>query len=172
MKNIDDLEKKFKSKANILMVLDYDGTVTSTEPRINSPFSNAIFKRVVENFARKDYIKMVMVTNRKISDFRKEFEIESDTIEIYGHLDDKFCNESGVSFAKKEDIMDEVFAQNAEYNIIYAGDDKLLMSKTKEMEGNTVGILPLCKEGEKLVDFSISQNTFEDFLITTHNVYL
>ena len=172
MKNIEDLEKKLKTKASISMVLDYNGTVTSTEPKINSPFSNTIFKRVLENFARKDYIKIIVITGRKISDFREEFGISLEEIDIYGYSDNKFHNDDGTSFAKKEAILDEVLAKNPYYDVIYIGDDKSLIGKTKKLEGSSIGILPLCEAGEKLVDFSISQNKFEEFLITANNLYL
>lgn len=172
MKNIEDLEKKFKNKASILMVLDYDGTVAPTEPRINSAFANAIFKRILENFARKSYIKIMVITSREVNEFKKEFGLSLKEIDIYGYSDNEFRNEQGTSFAKKENIIDEAFAQKPEYDVIYAGDDKTLIAKTKELKGNAIGILPLCKTGGKLVDFSVSQSKFEEFLITTHNLYL
>lgn len=172
MKNIEDLEKKLKNKADILMVLDYNGTITPTEPKINSPFSNTIFKRVLENFARKDYIKIVAITGREISEFKEEFGLSSEEISIYGCSDNKFYDEHGASYAKKENIIDETFAKNPEYDVIYIGDDKLLIARTKELKGNTMGIPPLCKEGEELVDFSVPQSKFEDFLIMAHNLYL
>lgn len=172
MKNIEDLEKKLKNKADILMVLDYDGTIASTEPKINSPFSNTIFKRVLENFARKDYIKIVVITGREISEFKEEFGLSLEEINIYGCSNNKFYNEHGVSYTKKENIIDEAFAQNPEYEVIYIGDDKSLIARTKELKGSAMGIPPLCKEGEELVDFSVPQNKFEDFFIMAHNLYL
>ncbi len=172
MKNIEDLEKKIKIKDNILMILDYNGTITSTEPKINSPFSNTTFKRILENFALKEYIKIAIITDREISEFKEEFGISLQEIEIYGFSGNQFYNESGASFKKEENIIDEIFAQNKEYDIIYAGDDKSLISKVKARKGSAIGILPLCPEGEKLVDFAISQDKFEDFLITTNNLYL
>lgn len=172
MKNIEDLEKKFKAKNDILLILDYHGTITSTEPRVNSPLSNTTFKRVLENFARKEYIKIVIITDRTISAFKKEFGISLEEIDIYGVSNDEFQNEKGASFKKEEQIIDDVFAQNKKYNVIYAGDDKTLISKVKELGGNAIGILPLCPKGEKLVDFCVSQNKFEEFLITANNLYL
>ena len=173
MKNIEDLGKKFKNKESIMMVLDYDGTVASVEPKINSPFSNpSTFKRVLENFACKDYINIAIITGREVSDFRSEFAISSKVIDVYGYSDNEFYNENGASFAEKECILDEIFAQNPEYEVIYAGDDKALIAKAKKLNGSAIGIPPLCKTGEKLVDFSVSQNAFEEFLITANNLYL
>jgi len=173
MKNIDDLEKKFKTRAHIAMVLDYDGTVASVEPKISSPFSSGtIFKRILENFASKSYINVTVITGREISDFRTEFGINSKEIDICGFADNEFYSEYGAPFKKKENIVDEVFGQNPDCEVIYIGDDKLLMAKTKKLGGSAIGIPPLCKEGENLVDFSVSQNSFEEFLLTVNNLYL
>lgn len=180
MKNMEDLEKKFKTKADILLVLDYNGVVASTEPKLSSPFSsNTFFKRILENLARQEYIKIAIITNREIEEFRKEFEINLEEIVVYGcekgksgKSKGKFYNEEGKIFDKEVEIIGEIFTRNPGFGVVYAGDDKQLIAKVKEMNGNAIGIPPLCKVGEKLVDFSVSQNNFEDFLVTVHNLYL
>ncbi len=172
MKNIEDLERRFKRKDNVILIFDYNGTITSIEPKMNSPLANTTFKRVLENFARKEYIKVIIITDRQIDEFKKEFGLGSSAIDIYGFSNNEFCNESGASYAKEENIIADVAAKNSEYEIIYMGDDKTLIAKTKELNGLAVGILPLCKDGEKLVDFSLSQNKFEEFLLTANNLYL
>ncbi len=172
MKNIADFEKRFKDKANILMVLDYNGTITSIEPKLNSPLSNTKFKRVLENFVRKDYIKIIIITDRQIKEFKNEFGINSEKIDIYGFFDNRFKNESGKEIIKKENIIAEIIAENPENEVIYVGDDKQLIAKIKQLKGYAIGILPLCTKGEKLVDFAISQNKFEESLITANNLYL
>ncbi len=168
MKTIDDLEKKFKSKTNILMILDYNGVVASTEPKMNATF----FKRVLENIASKDYIKMTIITGKKIDAFKKEFGLSLQKFDIYGFADTKFYNEHGVAFEKQEDIIDEAFAKNPDFEVIYVGDDKTLIAKTKKLNGSAIGIPPLCEKGKELVDFSISQKKFEEFLTTVNNLYL
>lgn len=171
MKNILHFEELFKNKTNILLVLDYNGTIAPTEPKINSPLSNTTFKRVLENFSRKNYIKIVIITDRSIKEFKNEFGVNFNEINIYGLSDKNFQNEASQLFTKKEDIILDIIDANPSYKIIYAGDDKLLIKKTKKLNGYTIGILPLCAEGEKLVDFSISQNKFEESLITINNLY-
>src|SRR5574344_906840 len=172
MKNILHFEELFKVKTNILLVLDYNGTIAPTEPKINSPLSNTIFKRVLENFSRKNYVKLVIITDRTIKEFKNEFRIDLNDIAVYGLLDNKFQSEEGKIFKKKEAIIKEIIENNPSYKFIYAGDDKVLIQKTTESNALAIGILPLCDKGEKLVDFSISQNKFEESLITINNLYL
>ncbi len=172
MKNILHFEELFKVKTNILLVLDYNGTIAPTEPKINSPLSNTTFKRVLENFSRKNYVKIAVITDRSIKEFKNEFGIDLKEIDVYGLLDNKFQNETGKVFIKKEDVILNIIENNLSSKLVYIGDDKLLIKKTKELSGNSIGILPLCTTGEKLVDFSISQNKFEESLITINNLYL
>ncbi len=172
MKNISDFEARIKNKTNIFMILDYNGTITSIEPKLNSPLYSTKFKRVLENFVQKDYIKIIIITNRQINEFKKEYGIDPKKIDIYGFANNKFKNESGEKIIKKEDIIKNIISQNDRYEVIYIGDDKKLIAKTKKLKGHAIGILPLCQEGEKLVDFAISQNKFEESLLTAHNLYL
>lgn len=172
MKNISDFEEIFKNKINTLIVLDYNGTIASTEPKINSPLANTTFKRVLENFSRKNYIKIAIITDRQITEFKNEFGISLKEIDIYGFSKNNFQNEDGKTFVKKEEILTDTINNNPSDTIIYIGDDKSLIKKTKDLGGYAIGILPLCDKGEKLVDFSISQNRFEETLINTNNLYL
>lgn len=172
MKNILHFEELFKNKTNILLVLDYNGTIAPTEPKINSPLSNTTFKRVLDNFSRKNYLKIAIITDRSIKEFKNEFGIDLKDIDVYGLLNNNFQNEEGKIYIKKEDIITEIIKNNHSAKFIYAGDDKILIKKIKEFNGHAIGILPLCDKGKKLVDFSISQNKFEESLITINNLYL
>ena len=172
MKNITDFEKMFKYKMNIFIILDYNGTITSVEPKLNSPLSNTRFKRVLENFVNKDYIKITIITDRQIHEFKNEFGLDSEKIDIYGFDGNGFKTKNNDKNLKKTNIINNVIAENPGYEVVYVGDDKLLIEKIKAFKGYAIGILPLCKEGENLVDFTVSQNKFEESLITAHNLYL
>lgn len=172
MKKIADFENKFKNKTNIILILDYNGTIAPTEPTRNSPLSNTIFKRVLENFSRKNYLKVAIITDRAIKDFKKEFDLNLTEIDIYGFSKKDFQDSEGRTYTKKEDIISNISDNNTSFDLIYAGDDKAVMKKTKELGGYAIGILPLCDNGAKLADFPISQNKFEESLITINNLYL
>ncbi len=172
MNNISHFEELFKYKTEVLLILDYNGTIAPTEPKLNSPLSNTTFKRVLENFSRKEYVKIAIITDRSIKEFKKEFKIDLKEIDVYGYSDKKFQNEEGKTYTKKEELLEEIVQNNPSFKSIYAGDDKTLIKKTKELNGFAIGIRPLCKKGEKLVDVSISQNRFEESLITINNLYL
>lgn len=172
MKNISDFEKIFKNKTNVSLVLDYNGTIAPTEPTINSPLSNIRFKRILENFSKKSFVKIMIITNRSIKEFKDEFGIDFKEIEVYGAVNKTFQNDEGKVFAKKEDILVDINDNNKSDNVIYIGDDKSLIKKVKAIGGNAIGILPLCDKGTKLVDFPVSQNKFEESLITINNLYL
>ncbi len=172
MKNISDFEGIFKNKTNVALILDYNGTVAPTEPTINSPLSNIRFKRILENFSKKTFVKIMIITNRSIKEFKDEFGVDFEEIDVYGVVDKTIQNEEGTTFAKEEDIVANILEENKSYNVIYIGDDKSLIKKVKTLGGNAIGILPLCDKGAKLVDFPISQNKFEESLITINNLYL
>lgn len=172
MKNILQFEELFKNKMNVLLLLDYNGTIAPTEPKINSPLSNTTFKRVLENFSRKSYVKIAIITDRSINEFKNEFGINLEEIDVYGLSGKKFHDEEGKIYTKKQDIIKEIIENNPTYEFIYAGDDKVLIKTAKDLNGNAIGILPLCDKGESLVDFQISQNRFEESLIAINNLYL
>ncbi len=172
MKNINDFEEKFKKRSNTLLILDYNGKVSSTEPKMNSPLSNTRFKRVMENFARKDSLKVAIITNKEINKFKKEYGFDVNEINIYGLSKGELKNEEGSTFESEEKIIADIVASNPDYEVIYVGDDKILISKTKQLGGSAIGILPLCAKGKKNVDFTVSQNKFEETLITINNLYI
>ncbi len=255
MKNFNCLEEKIKNKSNLSIILDYDGVITTITPEMNSSLFNPIFKRILENFAKKDYLKMNIISDKKVCDFKKSFDIKKTNIKIFGiygceveHLeehksssDDNQCNIMNNFYTdlkkkckdleriiienkkysvvlhyrlaskttidkskkvfktlfekynsentyqllkrnntleilpieiKKDAIIERIFDENPNYEVVYIGDDIELINKTKKIGGFSIGIKPLCEKCRKLVNFSVSQNQLEEFFINTNNLHL
>ncbi len=84
MKNLKCIEGKIKDKDKLVIIIDYDGIITQFRPETNSIMFNSMFKRILQNFAKKEYIKVKIITDKKISDFKKTSELTSDWIKIFG----------------------------------------------------------------------------------------
>ncbi|MDD3237625.1 MAG: trehalose-phosphatase [Candidatus Gastranaerophilales bacterium] len=85
MNSLDNLQEKIKDKDKLVLVIDYDSDITPLRPELNPPLLNSIFKRILENFAKKEYINIVLITNKKIDEFKKDFAINTENIKLCGN---------------------------------------------------------------------------------------
>jgi trehalose-phosphatase len=84
MKITEMLLEKIKTKSKILLIFDYDGTLT---PIVGIPSSAKLDDKVKDNLeilAGFDFIKLAIVTGRNIDDFIHVSNINSNNISIYG----------------------------------------------------------------------------------------
>lgn len=255
MKNLTDIENKIKNKEKMIIILDYDSVIAPIRPECKPPFLNNIFKRILENFGKQDFIEIKILTDKRVQDFKKDFPIDTKYVDIYGvygaeiedsngirqntsskilketaklnkKLKNAISNYSKITleskkhslilnyrFADKESInkikdiikeeivklesesdfivldkidrfeviSSELIKENTvqaigdlhqSFDVIYIGDDEDAIKRAKQQGLTAIGIRPLREESQKLIDFSITQNQLEEFLINTNNLYL
>jgi len=86
MNTVTNIQDSIKNKEKIHFIFDYDGLITPYMRTSASLFFSPMFKRVIENFAKKEFINVSLLTNKRIKTFKKECSISSENISIYGNF--------------------------------------------------------------------------------------
>lgn len=112
MQVLDFLLKKIKEKSKILLMFDYDGTLTPIVERPELAILDKDTRKYLEILADKDFVKIVIITGRQIKVFKELSDVKNPKIMIFGlhggevQLDNKII--SHVSNSKKEVLKDFV----------------------------------------------------------------
>lgn len=93
MSTLDNITEYFKKKHKILLMLDYDGTLT---PIVNKPELAVLDKKtrlLLNKLANNNLIKVVIISGRSVSDLLKVSGIKNKNILIFGlHGGEKLKN--------------------------------------------------------------------------------
>ena len=84
MNSFDLIESKIKYKEKILLMFDYDGTLT---PIVDKPELAVLVKKVknsLEKIASTDFINVSIITGRQVIVIKELSGINSDNVNIYG----------------------------------------------------------------------------------------
>ncbi len=84
MKTLKEIQEKIKNKEKLHIILDYNNRITPYIRTSMSYFFSPMFKRIIENFAKKEYIQVSLITDKNIKNFKKEFPISTENIDLYG----------------------------------------------------------------------------------------
>ncbi len=86
MKSLEDIREKIVNKDKIHLILDYDNRITPYIRTSNSYFFSPTFKRITENLARKEFITVSIITDKNIKNFKAEFPVDTENVDLYGVL--------------------------------------------------------------------------------------
>lgn len=158
MKNIQDIQSFVKYKAPICLIFDYEGVLSSYANTFSTDNFNPMMKRVLENYAKKSYIKVVILIRGNDKKFIKKLKMSAKNLEFYS--------------PEKLEIEDLYENMDAKMKIVYFGDDISVVEKIKEKDGVLVCVDYTDEKVKKQASFSITSSKLEEFIIQTNNLYL
>jgi len=158
MKNIQDVQYFVKYKAPLCLIFDYEGVLSSYAKTFSADNFNPMIKRVLENYAKKAYIKVVILIKGNDKKIIKKLKMSAKNLE--------FLSPEKFEVADLYENMDE------KMKIVYFGDDISVVEKIKEKDGVVVCIDYTDENVKKQANFLITANKLEEFIIQTNNLYL
>ncbi len=156
MNNLQDIQYNIKEKEKMHIIMDYDGVISSLNSSYSSDLFNPLYKRIFENFAKKDFITFTVLIDKKDKRFRPK--------SIYKN--------SNIQYADIEDFKTTLESlTDSAYDVVYFGNDKDIVSFFKKNKLFSIGIDPDEKKKKKYTMW-LSKDSFIKFLTETNNVYL
>ena len=149
LKNLQAVQDCVRFKDKLQIIIDEE-VIKSLNSSYSEDLFSPIYKRIFENFAKKEKIRLTVLLNKKIKGFSKS--------EINFILKNKF---------KPEEIITE-----EEYQTVYIGYEKTYLKLFRKTEISTVGIGITDEKLRKLYKILVTKGQFETFLTETNNLYL
>jgi len=156
MKNLQDIQYNMKEKEKTHIIMDYEGVISVLNSSYSSELFSPIYKRIFENFAKKEYVNFTILINKKDKKFKPK--------SIY-----KNTNLEYADITEFKETLDTIL--ESEYDFVYFGNDKEIVKFFKKNKLFSVGIEPEEKM-KKNYSTWLSKDTFIKFLTETNNVYL
>lgn len=156
MKNLEDIQYNIKEKEKMHIIMDYEGVISSLNSSYSTDLYSPIYKRIFENFAKKEFINFTVLIDKKDKKFKPK--------SIYKN-----------SNLQYEDIKE--FKENLEkileddHEAVYFGAEKEIVKFFKKNKLFLIGIDPEEKM-KKSYTLWLSKDSFIKFLTETNNVYL
>ena len=70
MKNLQDIQYNMKEKEKTHIIMDYEGVISVLNSSYSSELFSPIYKRIFENFAKKEYVNFTILINKKDKKFK------------------------------------------------------------------------------------------------------
>ena len=86
MKALEEFREKIINKEKIHLIIDYNNRISPYIRTSTSYFFSPTFKRIIENLAKKEFITVSILTDQNIKNFKSEFPVSTDNIDLYGVL--------------------------------------------------------------------------------------
>lgn len=156
MKTLSDIQYNIKEKEKMHIVVDYEGVISILNSSYSTDLFSPIYKRIFENFAKKEFVNFTVLIDKKDKKFRPK--------SIYKNTNLQY-----------EDIKE--FKENletlgdSEFEPLYIGLDKDIVKFFKKNKMFSIGIDPEEKM-KKSYTLWLSKDSFIKFLTETNNVYL
>lgn len=156
MKTLGDIQYNIKEKEKMHIIVDYEGVVSLLNSSYSTDLFSPIYKRIFENFAKKEFVNFTILIDKKDKKFRPK--------SIYKNTNLQY-----------EDIKE--FKENletltvSEFEPLYIGEDKDIVKFFKKNKLFLIGIEPEEKM-KKSYTLWLSKDSFIKFLTETNNVYL
>ena len=147
IKNLQDLQDCVRFKDKLHIIIDEE-VIKSLNSSYSEDLFSPIYKRIFENFAKKEKINITVLLNKKIKGFSK----------------------SEIHFVLKTKFVPEELLENTEYRNIYIGYEKAYLKLFKKIV--TVGVGITDEKLRKQYKILVSRGQFELFLTETNNLYL
>lgn len=158
MKNIQDIQNLIGNKDHICLLFDYEGVLSSYSRTFSAESFNPMIKRVLENYAKKEHIKIVILLPEKNKKILKKLKINAENMEFYP--------------IAELDVAALYNNMNDKMRIVYFGNNLEVAQKLKDANGVVIAVDFISDELKALMNFSMTKNRLEEFIIHTNNLYL
>jgi hypothetical protein len=156
MKTLQDIQYNIKEREKMHIIMDYEGVISILNSSYSTDLINPMYKRIFENFARKEKIQFTVLIDKKDKKFKPK-SIYKNTNILYEDTEEF---KEGI-----ENLID------AEFEPVYFGSNKDIVMFFKKNKLFSVGIEP-DEKSKKKYTLWLSKDTFIKFLTETNNVYL
>lgn len=156
MNNLQDIQYNIKEKEKMHIIADYDGVISLLNSSYGKELFSPIYKRIFENFAKKDFINFTILINKKDKRFKPK-SIYKNTNLNYADINE--FKETLETLAKSE------------FEPLYIGSDKDIVKYFKKNKMFSIGIEP-DEKSKKSYTLWLSKDSFVKFLTETNNIYL
>ena len=149
IKNLQEVQDCVRFKDKLHIIIDEE-VIKSLNSSYSEDLFSPIYKRIFENFAKKEKINVTVLLNKKIKGFSK----------------------SEMDFVLKTKFVPEELLEDTEYQKIYIGYEKAYLKLFKKTEIATLGVGITEEKLRKQYKILVSKGQFELFLTETNNLYL
>jgi len=156
MNNLQDIQYNIKEKEKMHIIMDYEGVISGLNSSYSTELFSPIYKRIFENFAKKDFVDFTVLIDKKDKRFRPK--------SIY-----KNTNLQYVDIEEFKTTLETL--PESDHEPVYIGNDKDIVAFFKKNKLFSIGIDPDEKKKKKY-SLWLSKDTFIKFLTETNNVYL
>lgn len=156
MNNLQDIQYNIKEKEKMHIIMDYEGVISGLNSSYSTELFSPIYKRIFENFAKKDFVDFTVLIDKKDKRFRPK-SIYKNTNLQYADIEE---------FKTTLETLPE-----SDHEPVYIGNDKDIVAFFKKNKLFSIGIDPDEKKKKKY-SLWLSKDTFIKFLTETNNVYL
>lgn len=156
MNSLQDIQYNIKEKEKMHIIVDYDGVISILNSSYSTDLFSPIYKRIFENFAKKDFITFTVLINKKDKRFKPK--------SIYKN--------TNLQYADIEEFKAQIETlKESEFEPLYIGSEKDIVKFFKQNKMFLIGIEPEEKQ-KKSYTLWLSKDSFIKFLTETNNVYL
>ena len=127
MKNLEDIQYNIKEKEKMHIIMDYEGVISILNSSYSTDLFSPIYKRIFENFAKKDFVNFTVLIDKKDKRFKPK-SIYKNTNLLYADI--KEFKES----------LEEII--QTEFEPLYIGLDKDIVKYFKKNKLFSIGIEP------------------------------
>lgn len=156
MNSLQDIQYNIKEKEKMHIIVDYEGVISSLNSSYSTDLFSPIYKRIFENFAKKDFITFTILIDKKDKKFKPKSIYKNTNL---NYADIKEFKETLESLA------------DAEFAPLYIGSDKDIVKFFKQNKLFSIGVDPEEKM-KKSYTLWLSKDSFVKFLTETNNVFL
>ena len=156
MKNLEDIQYNIKEKEKMHIIMDYEGVISILNSSYSTDLFSPIYKRIFENFAKKDFVNFTVLIDKKDKRFKPK-SIYKNTNLLYADIKE---------FKEK---LDELL--QSDFEPLYLGLDKDIVKFFKKNKLFSIGVEP-DEKMKKSYTLWLSKDSFIKFLTETNNVYL
>lgn len=156
MKNLDDIQYNIKEKEKMHIIMDYEGVISTLNSSYSTELFSPIYKRIFENFAKKEFINFTVLIDKKDKKFKPKSIYKNSNL-LYADIKEFKEN--------LETLLDD------EYEAVYIGSEKEIVKFFKKNKLFSIGVEPEEKM-KKSYTLWLSKDSFIKFLTETNNVFL
>lgn len=156
MNSLQDIQYNIQEKEKMHIIMDYEGVISMLNGSYNTELFNPLYKRIFENFAKKEFVDFTILIDKKDKKFKPKSIYKNTNL---NYADIKEFKESLETLA------------DSEFEPLYIGNDKDIVKFFKKNKMFLIGIEPEEKM-KKSYTLWLSKDSFIKFLTETNNVYL
>lgn len=156
MNSLQDIQYNIQEKEKMHIIMDYEDVISMLNGSYNNELFNPLYKRIFENFAKKEFIDFTILIDKKDKKFKPK--------SIY-----KNTNLNYIDIKEFKETLETLV--ESEFEPLYIGNDKDIVKFFKKNKMFLIGIEPEEKM-KKSYTLWLSKDSFIKFLTETNNIYL